>query len=714
MGYDMQEGSVLVEKVLPYLREIGFGAIIPEQSFGVGSRRVRADAVAYGESDKPVVIVEIKSKLDTPPFDNYHPAVQQAYKIALVAETPYFLVTDGEQFLWFWVDWENGRADQSDPPIQTPVARQRLRPFRNEAEAAQVLWAIVEQSRGKIAQSEYLTYLVVALRAKLYDELRIRSGKSGQFYARPGENHGAVSQRIKELLAEQSSEWTSVPDETLTTAVELLQPFSLLETPSQILTDVLNGLIQRSFRLEAGEFLTPSPITEFVIKLLLPQPAERIIDPTCGTGGLLLAVLNYWQESSEKSTLPTENLIGVDINSQVAQIAELKLMLTIAGNANIYVADSLDQSALDRFEIRRDTFDVVVSNPPIGIRVQEAQARQFQLGRFPARSEALFIEQSLALLKDGGRMAIIIPDGILFQASSEQVRRWVMKTARIDAIIQLPGRAGIPQSAINTSILVLTKGVASRDSVFMARLTELGSPEHGPAIETSDLRVIASDFRRFLWGERDFKKGWTVANTPALVERMDVGGNDPLFQVLREQFGALSYEIQTLDQIAEVGKGHDLLAAEVGEIPIITARDISTGLIKIERPRYVAASAVRISLLPGDLLVSEFGSRSPPALIKDTDLPATIGRSVFLIRLIKDTLSSEFLRFLFTTDLIGQQLELLKSGTIARITLQDMRRLLIPIPDKKTQNDILKTLAEIRALRERAAELEVALAAKLM
>jgi len=135
----MNKSSVLLERVLPYLRGMGFGAVVPEQSFGVGSRRVRADAVAFGDDQKPVAIVEIKQKLDSPPFDNYHPTVQQAYKIALIAETPYFLVTDGEQFHWFRVDWENGSAEASDPPIQTPTVQKNLRPFRNEAEAAQVL-----------------------------------------------------------------------------------------------------------------------------------------------------------------------------------------------------------------------------------------------------------------------------------------------------------------------------------------------------------------------------------------------------------------------------------------------------------------------------------------------------------------------------------------------------------------------------------------------
>jgi hypothetical protein len=282
----ISERDVLYRQVVPYLRRLGYEAVRFEQPFGVGSRRAIADAVAYDSRDAPAVLVEVKRGLPGlgSKLDLYHPIVQQAYRGALVAETPHFLLTDGERFLWFRVDLDAGVPVAIDRPPEVDEKPHAPAVFHSAEEAQRILWAIADMFRSEThASAGGLGQCLISLvQAKVCDELRVEAGQQRQFYVAPGEDPRQVVSRLNGPYRECTHEDLPLDDiatETLSAAVSLLEPFSFLHTGFRLVKPALDNLIIESLRRDSGEFLTPSRLIDFMVAMVAPSPGERVIDP---------------------------------------------------------------------------------------------------------------------------------------------------------------------------------------------------------------------------------------------------------------------------------------------------------------------------------------------------------------------------------------------------------------------------------------------------
>jgi type I restriction enzyme M protein len=261
--------------------------------------------------------------------------------------------------------------------------------------------------------------------------------------------------------------------------INKLQGISLLNSSQDAKGLAFQKFLSHHEKDGRGQFFTPEPVIDFCVAMMQPKPNDTIIDPACGSGGFLMSSLKYLQNNNDKlntKKVVSKNLFGLDINKSIARIAKMKLLLEANGNINILCTNSLED--LDTLKLslaNSEGFDLVLANPPFGAKITNTNTlSKFDLGYkwsnhdkefyktksiYPNQNaEILFIERCLQLLKEGGRMGIVLPNGNFENPSLEYLRYYIKLKAKILAIVNLPQETFIPfGTGVKTSLLFLEK-----------------------------------------------------------------------------------------------------------------------------------------------------------------------------------------------------------------------------------------------------------------
>jgi len=329
--------------------------------------------------------------------------------------------------------------------------------------------------------------------------------------------------------------------------VEELEAFNLSDTSDDIKGIAFEQFLGKTFRGELGQFFTPRTIVEFMVAILDPQEGETICDPCCGSGGFLINAFEYIrnkidQDIKQQITLikrkyyddTFENFIpkkqqdidivvqglieklnkefeiknkdsryhdlshncifGTDANPRMARTAKMNMIMHGDGHGGVHHNDGL----LNVNGIFENRFDVILTNPPFGSRVEKSlkitEADKFrdeeriqkyreeygkaydealkqvndnignslldlyETGSMSSLTEVLFIERSLNLLKPGGRMGIVLPEGVLNNSNLQKIRDFVESKAKILLIISIPQDVFIASGAtVKPSLLFFRK-----------------------------------------------------------------------------------------------------------------------------------------------------------------------------------------------------------------------------------------------------------------
>ncbi len=224
---------------------------------------------------------------------------------------------------------------------------------------------------------------------------------------------------------------------------------------------------------KGGEFFTPPEVSGLMALLVAPKPGDRICDPTCGSGSLLIKVA---KEVREKDDSPSNNfsLFGQEVNSATYALCRMNMFLHGIDSAEIKWGDTLNNPKL----LTNDTlnqFDIVVANPPFSLDKWGAEkATNDRFGRFkrgiPPKSKAdyAFILHMIETAKPGsGRVAVVVPHGVLFRGAGEgAIRRQLIEENLLDCVIGLPANlffgTGIP-----AAILIFDKGKTHKNTLFI-------------------------------------------------------------------------------------------------------------------------------------------------------------------------------------------------------------------------------------------------------
>lgn len=263
---------------------------------------------------------------------------------------------------------------------------------------------------------------------------------------------------------------------------------------------------------KGGEFFTPSQVSRLVAELVAPQENERIYDPTCGSGGLLLKAYN--KVPSHKVAV-----YGQEVNNQTWALCKMNMFLHGVDDAVIWQGDTLATPQ----NIRDDKlmkFQCVVANPPFSLdkwdsgflsgltgedkKKEKMSASLDPYGRFawgvpPAsKGDYAFVLHMLHSLDEHGRMAVVLPHGVLFRGASEgKIRKEIIEFNLLDAVIGLPANlfygTGIP-----ACVLVFRKGRTTSDVLFIDASGD-GNFEKGKnqnLLRDCDIERIAETYRK--------------------------------------------------------------------------------------------------------------------------------------------------------------------------------------------------------------------------
>jgi type I restriction enzyme M protein len=242
--------------------------------------------------------------------------------------------------------------------------------------------------------------------------------------------------------------------------------------------DAYEGLLEKNAqdtKSGAGQYFTPRPLIEAIVECVAPTVMDTICDPACGTGGFLLAAFDFIVDHTPEMTpaaklrLRTTNLRGVELVNEVARLAAMNLVLhgvsgeLLENPLPITCGDSLQQPPAEKF-------DVVLTNPPFGIkgsadygsrrssgRSSALSARRSDLWVQTSNKQLMFLQHVFSLLKPGGRAAVVLPDNVLFESgAAATIRRRLLANANVHTLLRLPAGLFYAQG-IQANVLFFTR-----------------------------------------------------------------------------------------------------------------------------------------------------------------------------------------------------------------------------------------------------------------
>jgi len=214
---------------------------------------------------------------------------------------------------------------------------------------------------------------------------------------------------------------------------------------------------------KGGEFYTPRSVVRLMVHLLKPTLAHDVYDPCCGSGGMLIAAKEYIDEDGEDGR--KANLFGQEFNGTVWSIAQMNMLLHGISNAWLENEDTLaDPRHIEGGELRR--FDRILTNPPFSINWGHTEKspdgtlawnptfreERFRFGEVPLgskKADLMFLQHMLAVTRDEGMIATVLPHGVLFRGGEERgIRAGIIENDLLEAVIGLPANlfygTGIP------------------------------------------------------------------------------------------------------------------------------------------------------------------------------------------------------------------------------------------------------------------------------
>jgi len=218
-----------------------------------------------------------------------------------------------------------------------------------------------------------------------------------------------------------------------------------------------------------GQFRTPRHIIRLMVEMMAPPPSDSICDPACGTCGFLVAANEYLREhhgneifknAKSRRRFNEQTFHGYDFDSTMLRIGSMNMMLHGVDNPDIHYQDTLSNSFPEKFPTQAmGGFDVVLANPPFKGSLDAGDVHPTLTQAVKTKkTELLFVVLILRMLKNGGRSATIVPDGVLFGSSKahKALRKMLVKDNQLEAVIKLPSGVFKPYAGVSTAILVFT------------------------------------------------------------------------------------------------------------------------------------------------------------------------------------------------------------------------------------------------------------------
>ncbi len=354
---------------------------------------------------------------------------------------------------------------------------------------------------------------------KLYDEMESGRDKTRTLEFRNyGDTDEDLKNNIQKLFNKAKKKWEGVfndDEKILLTASHLsvcvasLQDVKLFNSNLDVVDDAFEYLMSKSQKGEKGQYFTPRYVIDMCVKMLNPKKDEKMIDTAAGSCGFPVhTIFHVWKSILTEKGIPQshlfttekkppecedyvkENVFAIDFDTKAVRVARTLNLIAGDGRTNVMHLNTLDYERWDdltkdeewediyhdgwkglramratKNQNRDFKFDILMANPPFAGDIKESRIiTKYELGKnskgkyqSKVGRDILFIERNLSFLKDGGRMAIVLPQGRFNNASDKYIRDFIAERCRILAVVGLHGNVFKPHTGTKTSVLFVQK-----------------------------------------------------------------------------------------------------------------------------------------------------------------------------------------------------------------------------------------------------------------
>ena len=619
--------------------------------------------------------------------------------------------------------------------------------------------------------------IVNLLLCKLVDEINKSPDEYIDFCIKNNESEQELFDRIQVLFRENvkkkyhdiigENEKISLNKELLYLIVKELQPISLLQSSKDILSDAFEIFVSKILKDEAGQFFTPPNIIKFMVNYLNPEIKSKILDPACGHGGFLLEAKELlWPklDSEIKKIELISNLHGIDKDLFLAKISKLYLEILSGGKSNIFCEDSLDLKkyrANAKQLIKNDSFDYIFTNPPFGVKIplnDKEILKEYDLGHVwkdvsgnkwemqnklikQQPPQVLFIERCVQLLKDGGKLGIVLPEGIFGNPSDSYIWEYLESNGRILGIISLDQNTFQPYTCNKASILFFQKlskiprdykidfaivdNVGhNKDGKVLYKLNKDGSrkldKEGNPLVNDDliDLHIKLENCEDIDYQkeQKTFKINFSQIKNNIFIPNYYTGVEKTLKKLAdNNEFTLLSIKDLIEKKIIHTNKGGYLPRGNeigshvygLGDIPFIRTSEINNWEINLDSHKKTSEEVYeqykdKQNIEEGNILLVKDGGPNligKTAYVTKLDTKIIIQSHIFQIKTLDNDeyIDSYLLLYLLNSDIVQKQIQSITfiQGTIATIGNRIME-LVLPIPTNiEKRKEISKSIKQI-------------------
>jgi len=620
-----------------------------------------------------------------------------------------------------------------------------------------------------ITRDEALAQEIINLLfCKIYDELNTGQDELVSFRCGVNEEPEKVKQRIVDLFENKvkkvyddvfnKNDSLNLDPNSVAYVVGELQNYCVSEAERDVIGDAFEVFIGPALKGGEGQFFTPRNVIKATVEILDPKPDEYIIDPACGSGGFLIVAVEWvWQKikatakrrklsdawiEKESKRVATKFFRGIDKDSFLAKVTKAYMAIVGDGRGGVFCENSIvptnEWQAATQGKVLLDSFNIILTNPPFGAKIPikgEHILRQYDLGfkwkkQYLANKidwewsrttkiakkvppQILFIERCLQLLRPGGRMAVVLPDGILGGDKIGYVAAFIKSKARILALLDCPIETFAPMVTTKTHVVFLEKKASNESekpySVFMAVARKVGHDRKGRPLADDDLRTIVENYRRLvIQGRKEsFTELGFLVGSKWLEDNLIVRRYLPDYIKALETIARSKHPIETLgNMMSRINTGANVGSSDYVTpgrgLPYILVGNITEEGINFSDLKYINPDAATKNSIvrSGDIIINRCGNDSGVAAVVPPDLDGAVLCGFAFRLVLKDNWAPYYVTAFLNSPLGRKQMLRISAGSVLdHITKADLQKVKIIYLPKASRDQVIKRMKQAVDLR---------------
>jgi type I restriction enzyme M protein len=515
---------------------------------------------------------------------------------------------------------------------------------------------------------------------------------------------------------------------TIRSIINKLDPLVLSKIDYDLKGEAFEYFLEQTTSTEndLGEYFTPRHIVKSIVNLINPKFGETIYDPFCGTGGFLTESFKYVKDNTiikdkeQEYTLKHSTIYGREI-TQNARIAKMNMVLQGDGHSGVEQIDTLANPLNAKY-------DVIITNMPFAQKTDYGNL--YYNGLAKKNGDAICVLHCLQALKQGGRMALVVPEGFLFRKDIAKVREFLLSKCKLQSVISLPQGTFLPYTGVKTDILYFTNAHEpnNQKSYWYFDVKNIGYTldNHRRKIKgKNDLNKLAeSDFKRAETKEEAKENMLEIGFEIIDLEKVKKNDWNWIGIAYRKIENSKNHHMISLSDVlskCETGKRPKGGAGGFSGAISIGAEQIGTdGKLNLDKIPFVPIefykSATKGFLKNEDILICKDGALTGKVCIVEINkIPqkeVMTNEHVFILSGKDEIINQKYLFHILKSESMQKQIRNLAYNKSAQpgLNKQHLKQIQIPLPplaeQQKIVDEIAKQEQEKELLKQRINEID--------